>query len=86
MMRVPDESARPVDDAAANVGAADTTLTGARDMLAAAGVGARVERAGHAHDVLVVHAQPSTLTALHDASHALRALGFRYVTIDITDA
>lgn len=64
----------------------DSSLEQARDILAGAGVPARVERAGHARDVLVIHAPPSALTTLHSASAALRAVGFRYVTIDVTDA
>lgn len=94
MMRTSHGAALPADAADGRAraddgdddGATDASLVRARDVLADAGVCARVERAGHARDVLVVHAPPSALATLHAASAALRALGFRYVTIDIADA
>ncbi|MGH7445289.1 MAG: hypothetical protein ACREKM_10445 [Longimicrobiales bacterium] len=99
MMRAPHEAALPADAADGraraddgndaggdDAGAMDASLARARDVIAGTGVRARIERAGHARDVLVVHAPPSALPTLHAASAALRALGFRYVTIDVTDA
>lgn len=59
-------------------------LRQAEALLAAAGIPAPVSLAGHAQDVLVVHAAASTLPDVHALSSSLRALGFRYVTIDIT--
>lgn len=59
-------------------------LAQAEELLASVGVRAPVSLAGHARDVLVVHASPSALANVHAVSSRLRALGYRYVTLDIT--
>ncbi len=61
----------------------DVSLARARALLVAQGVDATVDCAGHAHDVLVVHAPPDRLEAVRACAPRLRALGFRYVTIEI---
>ena len=58
-------------------------LQAAQRLLAGAGLGAQVEIAGHASDVLVVHAAPADVARLRPLTDRLRALGFRYVTVDL---
>jgi hypothetical protein len=58
-------------------------LQAAQRLLAGAGVAAQVDVAGHAGDVLVVHASPADLARLRPLTDRLRALGFRYVTVDL---
>lgn len=58
-------------------------LHAAQRLLAGAGVSAQVGVAGHASDVLVVHASPADLPRLRPLTDRLRALGFRYVTVDL---
>ncbi len=61
----------------------DAALVAARAVLAAQGLDVDVDRAGHARDVLVVHVPPDRLDAVRACAPELRALAFRYVTIEI---
>jgi len=61
----------------------DEALDGARAVLAASGLDAAVERAGHAGDMLVVEAPADRLEDVRACATELRKLGFRYVTIEI---
>jgi hypothetical protein len=63
----------------------DTRLAAVRSLLIEVGlVDARVTSAGAADDVAVVHgATPEQLVGL---SQRVRALGFRYVTVDLEDS
>ncbi len=64
----------------------DRRLAQARRLLAEAGIRAQVESAGHAGDILVVHAPVDSIGVLHALSEAVRAIGFRYVTIEPASA
>jgi hypothetical protein len=62
----------------------DTRLDAIRALLAEVGmVNARVSSAGAANDVAVVHG--ATLEQLASLSQRVRALGFRYLTVDLED-
>lgn len=57
---------------------------GAERLLAEHGLAASVGSAGHAGDIAVVGVGPESLADLASQSAAIRALGYRYVAIDIT--
>lgn len=66
---------------------APASLSAARELLRREGLDAETSVAGHARDVLVVHARITDLARVRALSGGLKTLGFRYVTIDLaTDA
>jgi hypothetical protein len=59
-------------------------LEQARRMLESAGVaGATVEAAGHESDIAAIVAPVTQLPRLQELAPALKALGFRYVALDL---
>jgi hypothetical protein len=63
--------------------AAPASLSAACALLRRAGLDAAASVAGHARDVLVVHARVADLARVRAVSAELKTLGFRYVTIDL---
>ncbi len=62
----------------------DPRLERTRALLAASDVAfARVRAAGHTREILVVEGDPSSADELARLAPAIRALGFRYVTVDL---
>ncbi|HSM37357.1 MAG TPA: hypothetical protein VK837_13230 [Longimicrobiales bacterium] len=62
----------------------DQALEHAEAILRAAGVDARrVTRAGADGDVLAVAANPAELAGIRGCAEALRALGFRFVALEL---
>lgn len=66
----------------------DAAVREAERLLAGAGISARVSASGHDASVAVVTAEPAAWPALLGAAGAdlarrIRALGFRYVAIDL---
>ena len=55
----------------------------ARELLAAAGVDAIVTSAGEQGEIASVRAEHGALPAIAAQATAIRALGFRYVALDI---
>lgn len=62
---------------------APASLSAARELLRREGLDAAASVAGHARDVLVVHARIADLGRVRALSAGLKSLGFRYVTIDL---
>ena len=62
---------------------APASLAAARERLRREGLDTATSVAGHARDVLVVHARIADLGRVRAVSSGLKALGFRYVTIDL---
>ena len=62
---------------------APASLAAARELLRREGLDTATSVAGHARDVLVVHARIADLGRVRAVSSGLKALGFRYVTIDL---
>ena len=62
--------------------ALERTAEAAR-LLAAAGIEARVTSAGAAGEIAAIHASPDLLAAVAEHAAALRALGFRYVALEL---
>ena len=60
--------------------------TQAKRVLAAIGVDARVSAAGHEKEIAALRADVGALGAIAAQAPALRALGFRYVAIEIGSA
>lgn len=54
-------------------------------LLAQEGVAARVRSLGPDGEIAAVAAEPSSLGALRAAAPRLRALGYRYVALDLGD-
>ena len=56
----------------------------AERLLAAQGIiGARVSSAGHEHEIAAIRAEPGHFAQIQQLSAELKALGFRYIAIDI---
>jgi hypothetical protein len=67
--------------------AADPRLAAAAAILAGAGVpGARVRAAGHQAEVAAVAAPPALLQRVAAAAPRIKALGFRYVALELAPA
>jgi len=65
----------------------DPRISAAGDVLRRAGIaGFHVDVAGHARDIAVLHAPPDALARLADLAPEIKALGFRYVAVDLAPA
>jgi PP-loop superfamily ATP-utilizing enzyme len=64
--------------------ARDTREVAAERLLAEHGLaGVRVRTAGHEREVAAIAAPPSALARLAELAPAIRALGFRYVALEL---
>ncbi len=62
----------------------DPRVRAAERLLAERGVtGARVSVAGHERDIAAVVAPPETFARLVELAPAIRALGFRYIALEL---
>lgn len=61
----------------------DARLRRARALLERAGIAATIEAVGHEGDIAAVRAPASSLVALRELAPDLRALGYRYVAVDL---
>ena len=52
-------------------------------LLAAAGIDATVTVAGHEHEIAAVRARAEELPSIRAHAAAIRALGFRYVALEL---
>lgn len=55
-----------------------------RELLAREGIAGAVEVVGKDADIVAVSAEEASLSRLRDLAPEIRALGFRYVTLDLT--
>lgn len=62
----------------------DPGIAAVAQLLSAHGVHADVTLAGHARDVVAISAPPDCFAQVRALSGAIRALGFRYVTLEMT--
>lgn len=61
----------------------DLRMVRAERLLAENGLSSRVSVAGQADDVLAVHASFTVLPQLRELAPELKALGFRYVALEL---
>ena len=61
----------------------DPRISRAAALLAEHGLAPRVSVAGQAADILAIDAAFTNLTELRDLAPALKALGFRYVALEL---
>jgi hypothetical protein len=62
----------------------DIRLEHAARLVAAEGIAfAGLRVAGHAQDIIVIESDPAAAARLRAVAPALKALGFRYVTVDL---
>ncbi|MBX6362986.1 MAG: hypothetical protein IRZ00_03880 [Gemmatimonadetes bacterium] len=63
---------------------ADARAVAAENLLGREGLpGVRVSVAGHQREIAVVEAEPAALVRLAELAPEIKALGFRFVTIDL---